>query len=57
MELGLDSLLGIELRQWWRQVFGLDVSMLEMLGTGTLDALGKFAAEKLLKETIERESA
>ncbi|CAG8955553.1 hypothetical protein HYFRA_00009507 [Hymenoscyphus fraxineus] len=50
VDLGVDSLLGIELRQWWRQVFGFDISVLEMLGTGTLDALGKFAAKGLAKE-------
>ncbi|CAG8981027.1 hypothetical protein HYALB_00013286 [Hymenoscyphus albidus] len=49
VDLGVDSLLGIELRQW-RQVFGFDISVLEMLGTGTLDALGKFAAKGLAKE-------
>jgi hypothetical protein len=48
-ELGVDSLLGIELKQCWRPVFGFDISVLELLGKGNLDALGKFAAEGLLK--------
>lgn len=49
-DLGVDSLLAIELKQWWRQVFGFDISVLELLNTGSLEALGKFASEGLLKE-------
>jgi len=45
--LGMDSLVAIEVRAWWRRTFGFDVTVLEMLRMGTLDALGKYAAEKL----------
>ncbi|PVH95312.1 putative polyketide synthase [Periconia macrospinosa] len=48
-DMGLDSLVAIELRAWWRQVFGFNVSVLEMMGMGTLQALGQFAAKGLLK--------
>lgn len=48
-DLGLDSLVGTELAAWWRQMFGFRTSVLEMLGKGTLEALGQFAVEGLLK--------
>ena len=47
-DLGMDLLEGIELRAWWTQVFEFDVSVLEMLGKGTLEALGQHAAEDLM---------
>lgn len=48
-QLGMDSLVGVEMRGWWRQVFGFDITLLELLGMGTLEGLGKYAAEGLLK--------
>ncbi|GKZ35553.1 hypothetical protein AbraIFM66950_006217 [Aspergillus brasiliensis] len=48
-DLGLDSLVAIELRQWWKSVFGFDISVLEMMGMGSLDALGAHAAKGMLK--------
>jgi hypothetical protein len=49
----MDSLVAIEMRVWWKQNFGFDVSVLEMLGMGTLEALGKHAAETLLTQIVE----
>ncbi|KAL7940018.1 hypothetical protein V8C42DRAFT_356517 [Trichoderma barbatum] len=47
-QLGLDSMVAVEMRAWWKQMFGLDISVLDMLSKGTLEALGKQAAEGLL---------
>lgn len=48
-QLGMDSLVGVEMRNWWRRAFGFDISVLELLGIGNLDALGRHAAEGLGK--------
>ncbi|KAH8686627.1 hypothetical protein GQ44DRAFT_638667, partial [Phaeosphaeriaceae sp. PMI808] len=45
--LGLDSLVGIELRNWCRQQLGLEISILEMMQS-TLRDLGKKALDTLL---------
>lgn len=47
VQLGLDSLVAIEMRSWWKFVFNFDISVLEMLSMGTLEALGKRVAEEL----------
>jgi NAD(P)-dependent dehydrogenase (short-subunit alcohol dehydrogenase family) len=46
-DLRMDSMVATEMRAWWRQVFGFDISTLDMLAMGTLDALGKRATERL----------
>lgn len=46
-ELGLDSLVAVELRAWFKHVFSVEVSVLEMLAMGTLEVLGKKIAELL----------
>ena len=53
VDLGLDSLVALELRAWWKQVFSFDITVLEMLGMGSLDALGQHAADELLKNATE----
>lgn len=53
VDLGLDSLVAIELRAWWKQVFHFDISVLEMLGMGSLHALGEHAAEGILRVVKE----
>jgi acyl carrier protein len=47
-DLGLDSLVAIELRAWWKQTFGFEISVLEMLGMGSVLAMGEAAAQGLL---------
>jgi acyl carrier protein len=46
-DLGMDSLIAIDMRQWWKQTFGFNISVLEMLGMGTLEMLGQHAAKGL----------
>lgn len=53
IDLGLDSLVALELRSWWKQVFGFDITVLVMMGMGSLDALGQHAADELLKFITE----
>ena len=47
VDLGLDSLVALELRAWLKQVLSFDIPMLEMLGMGSLDILGQYAANEL----------
>lgn len=49
-QIGMDSLMAIELKRWWKQAFGLDISVLEIMGSGTLEELGKVAAQNLKKK-------
>ncbi|SPJ72405.1 related to polyketide synthase [Fusarium torulosum] len=53
-ELGLDSLVAIELRAWWKATLQFDVSVLEMLGMPSLMAMGQRAVEGL-KARVEAE--
>ncbi|KAF4462221.1 polyketide synthase [Fusarium albosuccineum] len=49
-DLGMDSLVAIEVRQWWKMVFQFDISVLEMMSMSTLDALGEHAAKGMLQK-------
>ena len=46
-QLGLDSMVAVELRAWYKQMFRLDISILEMMSLGSLEAFGKRTAEGL----------
>lgn len=52
-DAGLDSLVAVEMRSWWKGVFGFDISVLEMLGMGSLLALGERAARGLKEGQID----
>ena len=56
-DMGLDSLIAIELRAWCKKAFGFDVSVLEMLGMGNLEALGAHVSERLLQVITEENAA
>lgn len=45
--IDVDFLMTIELRKWWKQAFELEISVLEMMGLGTIKELGKVAAQRL----------
>ena len=47
VQIGLDSLMAIELRRWFRRVFSVDVSVLEVMGSASLMPLGGLVAAKL----------
>ena len=45
--LGVDSLVAIEIRNWWRRSLGLEISVLELLDSSSIEQLGKMAATGL----------
>jgi len=47
-QIGLDSLMAIELRRWVRRVFGVSVSVLEIMGSGALIEVGQLVTGKLV---------
>ncbi|CAI6335394.1 unnamed protein product [Periconia digitata] len=44
---GVDSLVAVELRNWFLKVVKVDVPIFELLGGGAIDALARSVAEKL----------
>ncbi|PTB36575.1 hypothetical protein M441DRAFT_62043 [Trichoderma asperellum CBS 433.97] len=52
IQLGVDSLVSIEIRNWWRRTLGVSISTLEFMGAGSITNLGKLAA-KAIKEAHE----
>jgi acyl carrier protein len=53
VDLGLDSLVALELRAWMKQVFSFDMPMLEMTSMGSLDLLGQHTANEVYRITTE----
>lgn len=49
-ELGIDSLVAVDLRMWFAKVIGVDVPVLELLGESSVDRIASSAAEKLRQE-------
>jgi NADPH:quinone reductase-like Zn-dependent oxidoreductase/acyl carrier protein/NAD(P)-dependent dehydrogenase (short-subunit alcohol dehydrogenase family) len=47
-DMGADSLVAIEIRNWWKQTFGIEISILELNSPAqTLESLGRLATERL----------
>ena len=42
-DMGVDSLVSIEIRNWWHRSLGLEISVLEVMNAGTILQLGKIA--------------
>ena len=57
--MGVDSLVSIEIRNWWRRNLGLEISVLEIMNAGSVGRLGQVAVEALQakheKQTEESE--
>jgi len=48
--LGVDSLISIELRTWFKRIIGVDFTVVEIVGAQDIMQLGQQAATKLLKK-------
>ncbi|KAF3012563.1 t1pks [Neopestalotiopsis sp. 37M] len=48
-EMGLDSMVAVEMGAWWKVTFGIEMSTLEVVNIGTLQGLGKRAADDLIR--------
>ncbi|OLN96884.1 Lovastatin diketide synthase LovF 4 [Colletotrichum chlorophyti] len=53
--LGVDSLMTIEIRNWWKHLFGVDISVLQLTSAQSFDQLGQLAA-KQLKDRISAQT-
>lgn len=49
-DLAIDSLVAIELQNWWRQSMGTQISVLELTKSTTLAELGKLARKMILAD-------
>lgn len=52
--VGVDSLVAIEVRNWWKQNLGIDVSILELMGGGSIEQLGELAAKRLKDKYLDK---
>jgi hypothetical protein len=46
-DMGVDSLVSIEIRNWWRMGLALDISVLEIMSAGSIERLGAATVEGL----------
>ena len=50
--IDVDSLVAIEIRNWWKQNFGIEVSVPELMSGGSIGQLGELAARRLKEKFI-----
>lgn len=48
--MGIDSLVSVEIRNWYRRTLGAEISVLEITNAGTLGRLGNLAITSLQKK-------
>lgn len=52
VDVGLDSLMAVEMRRLWNQMFGTTISVLEIMSLGALENFGKLAAQGLKQRLL-----
>lgn len=55
--IGVDSLVSIEIRNWWRRTLGLETTAMEIMNCGTIEGLGKMAVPALKKKYARTDDA
>ena len=55
-DMGMDSLMAIELRRWWWQTFRVEVSVMDIMGVGKLIELANLAAKGFIERLSREES-
>lgn len=55
--LGLDSLVAVELRNWFRQTFGFEISVMQVMEAPSLVALGRQTADRIIQKYAAPEEA
>ncbi|KAE8333350.1 fatty acid synthase S-acetyltransferase [Aspergillus sergii] len=57
VDMGIDSLVVIEIRNWWCQTLGLEISVMEFMNAGNIDGLAHIALKGLkakFQEVVRR---
>lgn len=52
-DFGVDSLVSIELRNWWKQAFGDDVTVLQLMNSSSFMNLGQKAVDQLKQKHLK----
>ncbi|KAL4874704.1 hypothetical protein BJY04DRAFT_233401 [Aspergillus karnatakaensis] len=54
MSMGADSLVAMEIRNWWKQTLGVDITVLELTNPGnTMAFLGELAVNRLKEKWVQ----
>lgn len=56
VQMGMDSLKAVELRRWWKQTFGIEINIFEIMLPRALEQLGRLTADKI-KSMLKGEEA